>query len=363
MLKGAVPTVLEVMSTPRFGIVLSPAQLKSLHDFASAARVAEEEGLNDIWVPDDSPNPPYGETWAAAAAVVLNTSKVTVGTSAVNPYTRHPSMIASAILTLDEASRGRMILGVSTGGPTQLKYFGIPMEKPIAAVRDCISVCRQLFQGNVVSMDGKVFSVYRTKLSASKKRIPIYIAARSPQLIRLSGEVADGILVNIPADCTNYLKAIKENLKIGAERAGRDPNEISIIAILDYALSDSEEEALSNVRRQVLIRILWAPKYLVELLGFNPSIQDELRKDYYDGVERSGSLEEGLRAAAKKISDEMVDKVAVAGNIKTCTERSRKILQCGATGIAFYSRFETHVGRLNESTQKTCRKIIPSLRL
>lgn len=348
-------------SAPKFGVVLSPAQLKSIHDFASAGRVAEEEGMDNVWVPDDSPNPPYGETWADATAIILNTSRVTVGTSAVNPYTRHPAMIASAILALNEASRGRTILGVSTGGPTQLKYFGIPMEKPVAAVRDCITVCKKLFNGEVIDFSGKTFSVYRTKLSKSKNRIPIYVAARSPQMIRLTGEVADGILVNIPADCKEYLKSIKENLRIGAERARRDPSEIDIIAILDFALSDSEAEALRNIRRQVLIRVLWAPEYLLEMLGIDPSIQAGLRKDYFDGVEKAGSLEVGLKAASKKITGQMVDKVAVAGNIATCTERSARILKCGATGIAYYSRFETHVGRLNESTQKICRKIIPAL--
>ncbi len=155
-------------------------------DYVEMARAAEEAGFDQFWVSHDlfvrsSP--------VILAAVAQATERIEIGTCIVNPYTQHPSEIAMMAATLDELSGGRFNLGIGAGASEFLKWVGIPQERPLHDTRRAILQISAVLAGEEAP-DWQPEAYLRFP----SRRVPIYLAAMSPRMLRLAGEVADGVL-------------------------------------------------------------------------------------------------------------------------------------------------------------------------
>ncbi|MBI3731922.1 MAG: LLM class flavin-dependent oxidoreductase, partial [Chloroflexi bacterium] len=112
--------------------------------YIALAQAAERYGFAQFWVSHDLF---LRNVWVILAAVAQATQRIEIGTCIVNPYTANPAEIAMGAATLDELSNGRFNLGLGAGATDFLGWIGIPQERPLAAMRESITVLRRLLAG------------------------------------------------------------------------------------------------------------------------------------------------------------------------------------------------------------------------
>src|SRR5688500_1736797 len=162
-----------------------------LDAYVPLARAAEAAGFDQFWVSHDlflrsSP--------VVLTAVALATERIEIGSCILNPYTLHPAEIAMVAATLDEVSGGRFNLGLGAGAVEFMKWVRIERDQPLATTRAAITSIRAVLAGAPAD-DWQPEAYLRfTPLPGRPRRIPIYLAALSPRMLRLAGELADGVL-------------------------------------------------------------------------------------------------------------------------------------------------------------------------
>ena len=205
----------------RIGLAFTgvPFSVKELTDHA---KLAEENEFESIWFMEDYY---LRDAFSTLASFALATKKIKIGTGVINPYTRHPALIATSMATLDELSSGRAILGMGAGVPALLKQM-VDYKKPLATVRESVSFIRELlakrrvtFHGEMVHAEDIIFGYCPYfdpfgKFEPIRNRIPTYVAGMGPRMLQLAGEIGDGVLISAGFS-TELVKSAIENVKIG----------------------------------------------------------------------------------------------------------------------------------------------------
>ena len=301
---------------PRIGVRLENDPNLDASEHQSLARLAEEQGYETVWVPEgagrDSP------TLLASMAMV--TDRVQLATGILPIFTRTPMAIAMAAAGLSVISGGRFLLGLGVGHrPSVESSQGVPFRRPLARLRETITITRALLRGESITLQGRVFNVTHATLGAGKPEQPpaIYIAALGPQMLELAGEMADGVLLNWTA--TSYLEQAVERVHAGAKQVGRDPSEIDIAGYVRVAVTDDPGPARRNLQSQV-VRYASNPFYgnFFNQTGFRHEMKAVL-----------AAVGQGNHAAAADaVTEEMQDQVAAVGTPEQCAaqiEERRKL--------------------------------------
>ena len=171
---------------PASNVIASIAEAERLG--AHIAFVAEDVNCRDAFL-----------LCGAAAGV---TTGIKLATGVVNPYTRNPTSLAMAAATLDELSGGRAVIGIGSSSPSLIDtQMGIPYGSPVAVMRESVGIVKALLSGQTVTRAGRRFTYSDARLEAVpvQPSIPIYFAAMGPRMLRLAGEMADGVLLNVGA--------------------------------------------------------------------------------------------------------------------------------------------------------------------
>lgn len=165
----------------------------TLPQYVELAQLAEAQGFNQFWVSNDLF---FRSAPVILTAVALNTKRIGIGSCVLNPYTMNPSEIAMLAATLDEASNGRFLLGISAGAAEFLGWIGLRHRKPLGALRESVSAIRRLLNGERAACNGEflAWSDDAYLRFAVKRDIPIYIGGMGPRMLALAGETGDGAL-------------------------------------------------------------------------------------------------------------------------------------------------------------------------
>ena len=208
-------------------------------DYVRLARTAEAAGFDQFWVSHDLF---LRSAPVILAAVAGATERIAIGTCVLNPYTLHPAEIVMAASTLDELSGGRFLLGIAAGAAEFLKWVGIEQERPVAATRRAILRVNALLAG--LPVEGWQPEAY---LRFPSRRVPIYLGAMSPNMLRLAGEAADGVLpLLFPPE---HYDTVAPLIAEGAATAARSMEEIDVAACVWCSVSENRaaaEDALKD---------------------------------------------------------------------------------------------------------------------
>jgi 5,10-methylenetetrahydromethanopterin reductase len=318
-----------------------------ISDYVALARAAEEAGFDQFWVSHDlflrsSP--------VVLAAVALATERIAIGTCILNPYTLHPAEIAMAAATLDELSGGRFLLGIGAGAAEFMKWVRLPRERPLAVTRRAIEQVRAVLDGRSASgwepeaylrfswtttgAGGHAAGKHGDPTahvsgaddvqSRGGRRIPIYLAALSPRMLRLAGELADGVLpLLFPPE---HYATVEPLIRAGAERAGRDMAEIDLAACVWCSVSNDRSAAEAVLKDKIA--------YYGHALS--PLIWDRLGLTVADfrPLERALMTERDPAAARALVTPAML-RVGVAGTPADLVERLRGLVALGARHLSF----------------------------
>jgi 5,10-methylenetetrahydromethanopterin reductase len=206
------------------------------------ARAAEEGGAGTLWIASHL----FLRDPIATASIALGaTRRIKVALMAMSPYAMHPAHIAMAAATLEEMFPGRVILCLGVGAPADLAAAGIASPKPLVTLREAIALCRALFAGENVDLDGEAFGMHGRRLVNGGRDIPIVLAASRPNMLALAGRAADGVLISA-ATSPAFVRACLDTARQDAgSRALRK------LGIVYTRLGATETEAMDGIRRPI----------------------------------------------------------------------------------------------------------------
>ena len=274
-------------------------------DIVELAVLAEGLGYDRCWVYDEGLA--TRDVYVTLTAIALATGRMELGPGITNAYTRHPATTAAALASLDELSHGRAFLGVGAGGSLTLGPLGVDRAKPLAAVRDLITMCRGLFSGRPVTSQSSVGSLTNASLGFGRSDIPIWLAGRGPKMLALGGEIADGVMLDFL-----HHDVIDDALRLvrsGAERTGNTPR------ICYSTLVVTDDDTLDMVRPHMTYRLVDSQPEVRERIGLGESDRLAIRDAMADGLEAAGLL----------VKDEWVLPFVIAGSSTACAEQIRDL--------------------------------------
>jgi probable F420-dependent oxidoreductase len=223
-----------------------PMEGFTLPELAELAREAERLGYTDAWSYEVD-----GADGFTPLAVIAQASGLRVGTAIANVYTRGPATLASTAAGLADLAPGRFVLGIGSGSQVIVESWnGDRFVKPATRVREMAQVLRAALAGERVVFKGETIAVDGFRLSrVPAKPVPIYIAALRPGMLRVAGEVGDGVILNwgSPEDVPKSVAVVRE----AARKAGRDPEAIEITARLFLSIDPPGGEVDLMVRRHI----------------------------------------------------------------------------------------------------------------
>ncbi len=292
---------------------------KSLQDIVSCARYAEEAGLESVWISEA-----WGrDAFLALAAVASATQRIKLGTGIVNVYSRSPATLAMSVATLDELSKGRAILGLGSSGARVVEHWhGLRYERPLTRLRETITIVRQVLSGGQVDLQGSIFQVsdFRLAVQPPTHKVPIYLAALGTKTLRLAGSIADGVLFYL-YPVSKIPDAIAE-VRRGADDAQRPPTSVDVAAHLPTFVSEKREEARRSVAAAVAYYLGGMGTYyhrVASRSGFEAEA-NSIRAAWQRGDRAS---------AAKIVTDQLIDSVALAGSPNECATRLEEFRNAG----------------------------------
>jgi len=290
------------------GIELTPEH--PVDEVVDLAVLAERSGFDAVLASHHYNN---RDEFVALAAIAGATTAIDLGPGVVNPYETHPVTLASRMATLDELSDGRGVFGVGAGDRSTLSNLGVERDRPLRRVLETIQVARRLWDGERVDHDG-TFRADDAGLNYDAGEIPAYVGAQGPDMLRMAGKHADGVLINgsHPRDLSWAADRVAEGR---ADRLG-ERGEVDVVAHASVSVAESREAAREAAR----------PPVAFIAGGAARPVLDRHDLDH----ERASAIGEAVAAgefsaAFERVSEEMIDALCVAGTPDEVGERLRRL--------------------------------------
>lgn len=238
--------------SPLFGTNVDPSSVDPEEPFRRA-RIADENGLDMITLMDHPYNARLLDTWTLLTALAMRTERVQIGTNVANLPLRPPAMLAKKAATLDLLTGGRVELGLGAGAywPGVAAYGGPKRSSGEAyqAFEDALHILRGMWDnaGGSFTYEGDIYQVRGARPGpAPAHRIRIWVGASGPRMLRLTGRLADGILVSTSYESPERLLEINELIDEGVEEMDRSPTEVrrgyNLMGVLDLGRPDTKAD-------------------------------------------------------------------------------------------------------------------------
>jgi 5,10-methylenetetrahydromethanopterin reductase len=283
-----------------------------IHTTISHVELAEHVGLDSVWLVDTQLI--CREVYVTLAACATRTSRIQLATGVTVPRTRHPSVMASTFATLNELSRGRMIVGLGTGN-SALRTIGMPPAR-LAELEAYLAVLQPLLRNEPVRFEGGVEG--KITWLAAPSRIPIYLAATGPKVTRAAGRLADGVIMLqgiAPHLVARALRLIGE----GATEAGRSTEALDVVCWTYLGLASDSATARDHVRGRVAAALKISNAEWFD--GEDADVVRRLQREY-DYFKHASSNP----AHAALVPDSLIDKYAIAGTPDEVRERLKDLM-------------------------------------
>lgn len=300
---------------------------RDVRESVEIAQRAEALGYDSLWFAEHNFS---RDGVSACAAVAYATERMMIGPAVIPIFTRSALLMATTFASLDELARGRMVLGVGAGSRLLIQAQGVPYTKPLTALREYVEACRAVWNadGHHVDYEGEIVKLADAELDFTpyRKDIPVYLGPTGPKACALSGEIAEGALLNafLPVD---YVKSAREWMAEGAGRAGRDVSDVDTAMLCVTAVAGSKEEAFEYLRPVVATYLARLPD-----IARHTSLSDDEWKELADAVSTGGG-----RAGQRFISDQLLDDITVCGNADDCRTSIQRYVDAGVGHVILFT--------------------------
>lgn len=302
---------------PDLGVMLHTGDL-TFDEIAAFAKESQSFGYERFWLTEESGK----EAFALLALLTREAPGMALGTSIVNFYSRTPTLLAMASRTIWDLTDGRFALGIGTGGiGFMVRGHGTGIPRPVARGRESVRIIRGLLNEKRFSYEGEFFQVkdFHLREGPLEGKLPIYLAALGPQMVRLAAQEFDGFIMNWPT--AEAVAEYKEQVRKAATEAGRNPEEVRILSLTMTVCDPRDATSVDAMRRGLAFYCASEHyRHIADVSGFG----DQARKVYE--VWQTGDF----KKAASLVTDAMVEKFSV-----TSAKELRRILDDGVYPIIY----------------------------
>ncbi|MEY4873973.1 MAG: hypothetical protein RJB41_675 [Actinomycetota bacterium] len=295
------------------------------------AQYAESKGFEAVWQAESRL---VREATVPMAAFASVTKTIKVGSGVVDCWSRNPARLAATFSTLDDLAPGRVILGIGAWWDPLAQKVGISRAKPLRAMREIVLNVRALLNNETVTFDGEFVKfdgieldyVYQDRRA---KDVPIYIGATGMQMMELTGEIADGVVLNYLVS-PDYNKQAIEALTKGADKAGRKIADIDRPQLVVCSVHEDRKTAL-NMAREMVTQYLGQQPHIMKASGVPQSLLDKVGE-----VLTWPATHEQVIAASKLVPDEIVQMLTASGTPAEARASVKHYIDNGATCPILY---------------------------
>ncbi len=302
-----------------------------IRDAMSYAHYAEQQGFEAVWQADSRL---VREASVPMAAFAATTDTIKVGSGVIDIWSRNPARLASMFSTLDDLAPGRIICGLGAWWDPLAAKVGIDRAKPLRMMREVVTAVRALLHNETVTIDGHFVHLDGVELDyvhqeRRPKDVPIYIGATGMQMMELTGEIADGVVLNYLVS-PEYNKRALEHLAIGAAKAGRSIDDLDRPQLMVCSVDDDRQAALDGARLLVT-QYLGQQPHIMKASGVPASLLEDVHK-----ILTWPATHEQVVEASKLVPDDIVQMICAAGTPDECREKVAEYLANGCTCPILY---------------------------
>ncbi|GAA0612100.1 LLM class flavin-dependent oxidoreductase [Sporichthya brevicatena] len=297
--------------------VTLPLSNNSFESIATLAGAADAAGFDTAFIYEVLRNP-----FTALALAARATDRIRLATGIAAAPTRTPFGMANSAADIDEISGGRAVLGLGSASGFTAACHGTTFDKPVTRMREYVTAVRAGWDYQYTKEPATVpGEFYGCEFPASpwlrenpRRQIPIYLTGIGPKMVQLGGEIADGVLGAFKT--VEYMNdVVIPNVRIGAERGGRNLEDVDIASMVITCVHPDRKEAIRRARIQVGVYTCFPP--------CDPVIK-------HHGLEREKQAvldavaAKGFDALQDVTDDKLVDLFSIAGTPDECRAKAKE---------------------------------------
>ncbi len=302
-----------------------------LRDGLDYVRYAEKRGFEAVWQAESRLVRDAIVPMAAYAAV---TEKLKIGSGVINNWTRNIGLLAATFLTLDDLARDRIICGIGAWWDPLARNVGIERKKPLTAMRETIVVLRRLlnmervtFHGEFVHVDGIELDVVHGR--REPRYVPLYIGATGDQMMELTGEIADGAVLNYCVAPEYNVKAL-ELLAKGAAKSGRTLDAIDRPQLVVCSVDLDHDKAIDTTRG-LLTQYLAQQPHIAKASGVSDDVVKEIQS-----ILGWPATHEQIQKAKHLVPEELIHRITASGTPDEARAKVAEYRKYGCTCPILY---------------------------
>ncbi len=303
-----------------------------LRDGLDYARYAEEKGFEAVWQAESRLVRDAIVPMAAYAAV---TDKIKIGSGVINNWTRNIGLLAATYLTLDDLAPGRIICGIGAWWDPLAKNVGIDRKKPLTAMKETVQIMRRLlnlervtFHGEFIHVDGIELDVVHGR--REPRNVPLMIGATGDLMMELTGEVADGAVLNYCV-APEYNDKALELLEKGAKKAGRTLAEIDRPQLIVCSVDEDHDKAIETTK-MLLCQYMAQQPHIAKASGVSDEVVHEIQS-----ILGWPATKEQINKAKHLVPDFLVEKITASGTPAEARAKVEEYNKRGCTCPILYA--------------------------
>lgn len=316
-------------------VALYLQDMHSLEEGMEYAKYAEEKGFEAVWQAESRLVRDAIVPMAAYAAV---TKKIKVGSGVINNWTRNIGLLAATFLTLDDLAPNRVICGIGAWWDPLAANVGIKRHKVLQAMRETVTVLRDLLAMKTVTFEGQFHRVKGVKLDVvhgrtEPRNVPIMIGATGPKMMELAGEIADGAVLNycVPPE---YNDRALELLEKGAKKAGRTLNDIDRPQLIVCSV-DHDEDKARHAAKWLLTQYLAQQPHIAKASNCPKEVLEKVQS-----ILGWPATKEEVEKAMRYVPDDLVDRISASGTPEQARAKVAEYVKRGCTCPILYPMAE-----------------------
>ncbi len=302
-----------------------------LRDGLDYVRYAEEKGFEAVWQAESRLVRDAIVPMAAYAAV---TERIDIGSGVINNWTRNIGLLAATFLTLDDLAPDRVICGIGAWWDPLAANVGIERRKPLTAMRETVEVLRKLLNMERVTYHGEFHHVDGIELDVvhgrrEPRNVRIMIGATGPKMMEMTGEIADGAVLNycVPPE---YNHMALEMLESGAKKSGRSLDDIDRPQLVVCSVDHDHDKAI-DYTRELLTQYLAQQPHIAKASGVSMDVVGEIQS-----ILGWPATHEQIQAAKHLVPDELVLRISASGTPDEARKKVQEYIDNGCTCPILY---------------------------
>lgn len=302
-----------------------------LRDGLEYVKYAESRGFEAVWQAESRLVRDAIVPMAAYAAV---TNRIKVGSGVINNWTRNIGLLASTFLTLDDLAPNRIICGIGAWWDPLARNVGIERNKPLTAMKETVLILRRLLNMENVTFHGDFIHVNGIELDVVHGRkeprfVPIYIGATGDQMMELTGQIADGVVLNYCVPPEYDLKAI-DLLQKGIKTANRNFEDVDRPQLIVCSVNENHEEAIDTTR-ELLTQYLAQQPHIAKASGVSEEIVKNIQS-----ILGWPATHEQISKAKHFVPEELIHRITASGTPEEAKQKVNEYIVNGCTCPILY---------------------------